>query len=120
MGITRKEFLRQGLFSLGRTALDLADTFKGVSASAAAAVIREADFQSKPRPDMVAESINESCLARNCGCFSCAERCESKAVLVVPGEGVRIDSALCNGCGTCEYVCPVSPKAVFLSPRVKT
>jgi len=53
----------------------------------------------------------------NFGCFSCEERCDARAISLVMGAGVRIDETLCTGCGTCEYVCPVTPKAVRIVPR---
>jgi Pyruvate/2-oxoacid:ferredoxin oxidoreductase delta subunit len=33
---------------------------------------------------------------------------------VVMGDGISIDTALCIGCGTCNYLCPVYPKAVSI------
>jgi|SRR6185369_17276627 len=119
MSITRKEFFRQGFISLGKTALDIAGTLRGDDV-VEAAVIPDTVPSGAPRPDMTAIPFNERCLARNCGCFACVERCEPQAIMVVPGEGIRIDGALCTGCGTCEYVCPVNPKAVILQPRTKT
>jgi ferredoxin len=116
MSITRKEFFRQGFMSLGKTALDLADTLKGGKLAEVSAA-EEPSPPSEPRPDMAAEPFNERCLARSCGCFACAEKCEPQAIMVVPGVGIRVDEALCTGCGTCEYVCPVQPKAVVLVPR---
>jgi ferredoxin len=116
MSITRKEFLRQGFFSLGKTALDIAGTLRGGEV-AEEPVIPDLEPSGEPRPDMVATPFNERCLARNCGCFACVERCEPQAIMVVPGEGIRIDESLCTGCGTCEYVCPVGPKAIALSIR---
>lgn len=117
MSITRKEFFRQGFLSLGKTALELADTLKGEPASPPMA-LPEMD-QPAVKADMAKVAIpdNERCLARSCGCFACVERCEPQAIMVVPGEGIRIDATRCNGCGSCEYVCPVSPKAVRLAPR---
>jgi len=118
MSLTRKEFIRQGFISLGKTALDIAGTLRGGEVSEAA-VVPASEPSGEPRLEMVAAPFNERCLARNCGCFACAERCQSQAIMVIPGVGVRIDEALCNGCGTCEYVCPVTPKAVILQPRSK-
>jgi ferredoxin len=119
MSISRKDFFKQGLFSLGKTALDIAGTLKGDTVAAAAVVIPDTVPSGEARPDMVAEPFNERCLARNCGCFACMERCQSQAIMVIPGEGIRIDEARCTGCGTCEYVCPVNPKAVILTPKAK-
>lgn len=118
MSISRKEFFRQGFISLGKTALDLAGTLRGEEA-AGAAVIPESEPSGGPRPEMVAIPFNERCLARNCGCFACVERCHPQAIMVVPGEGVRVDETCCTGCGTCEYVCPVDPRAIILQPRTK-
>lgn len=117
MTISRKEFFRQGLFSLGRAALDVRDALQLKPAEADPGLPEESAAAPEPRPDMVAEPFNERCLARSCGCFACAERCEPQAILLVPGEGIRIDRERCCGCGMCEYVCPVSPKAVALAPR---
>lgn len=119
MNITRKEFFRQGFISLGRTALDIAGTLKG-GETVEAADFPETVPSGEPRPDMIASSFNERCLARNCGCFACVERCPTQAIRVVPGEGIHVDETFCIGCGTCEYVCPVHPKAVILQPRAKS
>ena len=75
--------------------------------------------EKEPVPDitMVAKADNQYCLAKNCGCFSCSERCEAQAIRVVMGEGVRIIEDLCIGCGTCQYICPVTPKAVRMEHR---
>jgi ferredoxin len=118
MGITRKEFFRQGLISLGRTAIDIAGVLKGGDA-VEAAVYADTAPAGESRPDMIALPFNERCLAKNCGCFACVERCPTQAIRVVPGQGVLIDEIFCSGCGTCEYVCPVNPKAVILQPRTK-
>jgi len=73
----------------------------------------------EPIPDleMVAIVNNQHCLAKNCGCFSCIDRCESEAIKIIPGVGIRINPMLCNGCGICEYVCPITPKAIRLTAR---
>lgn len=116
MGITRKDFFRKGLFSLGKTVLDAAETLSE-NMRTVQSIPAVSELPPEARPDMVAEPFKERCLARNCGCFACAERCASLAILVVPGEGVRVDESLCTGCGSCEYVCPVNPKAIILAPR---
>jgi ferredoxin len=116
MGITRKEFFRQGFISLGRTALDIAGTLKGGD-TVEFAVVPDTIPSGDPQPDMIATAFNEHCLARHCGCFACMERCQSQAIMIVAGEGIRIDGSRCSGCGTCEYVCPVDPKAVIVQPR---
>ena len=112
--ISRKEFFRQALISFGKTALNLTETVNGKPSAMPAPP--ETTGQLPPGPDMVAEPSGR-CLAANCGCLACVERCEPQAIMPVAGEGIRIDQKLCTGCGSCEYVCPVSPKAVVLKPR---
>jgi ferredoxin len=119
MSMTRKEFFRQGILSLGKTALDLADTLKDSSGPAATDQLLACQPLPEPDMDKVASPDNGCCLARSCGCFICIERCEIEAIAMVPGVGIKIDEARCTGCGTCEYVCPVVPRAVRLQPRRK-
>src|SRR5689334_12755700 len=116
MEISRKDFFRKSLFSLGETIFKVRDSLNG--AGAAQFPQREdRDFVPPDRGDLRAVARNEHCLAKNCGCIACFERCEPQAIMMVMGEGIRIDASLCNGCGACEYVCPVTPKAVVLGPR---
>jgi Pyruvate/2-oxoacid:ferredoxin oxidoreductase delta subunit len=118
MNISRKDFFRQGLLSVVKTARDLVGTLSPASDPAAAS--DKPAFPEKTNPDLVAEPFNERCLARNCGCFACSECCKAQAILVVPWVGIKIDETACTGCGQCEYVCPVEPKAVILAPRRAT
>ncbi|MDY0383653.1 4Fe-4S dicluster domain-containing protein [Trichlorobacter sp.] len=109
MTLTRKDFFRQGFFSLGDVLLKKT----GLTHQSAEQELEELDAL----PDdcrRVATLLNERCLARGCGCFSCVERCEQGAISVSPGQGVRIDGSRCNGCGSCWQVCPVQPKAIRL------
>jgi ferredoxin len=115
MSLSRKEFFKQGVFSLGERLLKAGETIRNMPQSTvrlaeeiepAAAHLHNANG--------VARVNAVFCLAINCGCFSCVERCDTQAISVVMGEGIRIDEACCTGCGTCEYVCPVTPKAVTI------
>ncbi|QEM67200.1 hypothetical protein FO488_02840 [Geobacter sp. FeAm09] len=116
MNISRKEFFKKSLYSLGEAITTVSGALKEPEPEQP--TIRDtADFVTAPHEGMRAVAHNERCLARNCGCFACFERCEAQAITVVMGEGIRIDAAKCTGCGTCEYVCPVTPKAVSLQPR---
>lgn len=51
-------------------------------------------------------------------CTACARNCPPRAInLVGPEDGVKVpvvDPERCNGCGACEYVCPVRPVAAVL------
>jgi ferredoxin len=116
MNISRKEFFRQSLLSIGETVGSIAGVLKAPSAVEAGEKV-EQNFIPAAREDLVAIAHNEHCLAKNCGCFSCVERCELDAIKLIPGVGIRINPHLCNGCGACEYVCPVTPKAVRMQDR---
>ena len=126
MTLTRKEFFRQAVFSLGRAATEISETLKEAKSAAAAA--SETGLYDEARepgeappheadPDKVATADNALCLARSCGCFSCLERCPARAITMLPGIGIEIDPALCTGCGDCEHLCPLLPKAVVMRPR---
>jgi ferredoxin len=51
-------------------------------------------------------------------CGACAEHCPTLAVHMVPYHNgltiPAIDPAICVGCGACESICPVRPKAIFV------
>lgn len=118
MTLSRKDFFKQSFFSLGETLLKAGGSVQGVEDTLSSPPVDD-EPESVPIPDinMVAKADNQYCLAKNCGCFSCSERCEAQAILVVMGEGIRVIEDLCTGCGTCHYVCPVTPKAVRMHPR---
>ncbi|GFE62543.1 4Fe-4S binding protein [Geobacter sp. AOG2] len=116
MDISRKEFFKKSLYSLGEAITTITGALREPEAERP--TIRDtADFTPAKDDSMSAVACNERCLAKNCGCFACFERCEAQAITVVMGEGIRIDKSRCTGCGTCEYVCPATPKAVRLQPR---
>jgi len=116
MNISRKEFFRKSLLSLGEAVFSVKDALNGDAGLPADAPESE-DFTPTPQADQLAVACNEFCLAKNSGCFACMERCDSGAIKLIPGVGVRINPQLCTGCGTCEYVCPVTPKGVRLQTR---
>ncbi|MDD2899881.1 MAG: hypothetical protein PHI31_14350 [Desulfuromonadaceae bacterium] len=119
MNISRKDFFKKGLMSLGEAVFSVSDALKS-TAVAHLSIPDTAGFDATPREDMVAVPHNEHCLAKNSGCFACMERCEQDAIKLTPGVGVRVNQILCNGCSICEYVCPVNPKAVRMQPRATT
>lgn len=116
MNISRKDFFRKSLMSLGEAVCTISDALKA-PAPLAMAVPDITDFVPAPRKELSAAAHNDTCLARNSGCFACMERCESGAIKLIPGVGVRINQQLCTGCGTCEYVCPVTPKGIRMQAR---
>lgn len=111
MSLTRKEFFQQSLFSLGRSVFDIAG-----------GVTEIFDGEQTPLPPIEGDNLcavadNSLCLAKNCGCFSCVERCEPQAIQVIPGTGIVIDTDRCTGCRACENICPTTPTAVRLMHR---
>jgi ferredoxin len=117
--LSRKEFFQQGLFSLGDTVLKASGILRGTTVNLLHGPDQGLSDPDGPEADepRLARAINECCLARNCGCFSCVERCELQAISVVMGEGIRIDEDICTGCGSCAYVCPVTPRAIRFEAR---
>lgn len=114
MTLSRKEFFRKGFFALGDGLLKAAGVVQQGQLQPESDLPEEMHHGDQP---MLAVARNDRCLAKNCGCFSCVERCDAQAITVVMGEGIRIDETRCTGCGTCLYVCPVTPKAVGLRVR---
>jgi heterodisulfide reductase subunit A-like polyferredoxin len=109
MTLTRKDFFRQGFFSLGDALL------KKTGLTQQSAGQEQEGLEALPDDcRRVATLLKERCLARGCGCFSCVECCEQGAISVAPGQGIRIDRLRCNGCGNCWQICPVHPKAIRL------
>jgi Pyruvate/2-oxoacid:ferredoxin oxidoreductase delta subunit len=113
--LSRKEFLKKGLFSFGEM-LGMAAGVLETLESAEPLFRGESDSGRAAGTGSHAVAHNERCLAEKCGCFVCVERCEARAITVVIGEGIKIDSTACTGCGTCTHFCPVFPKAVTMSP----
>jgi MinD superfamily P-loop ATPase len=120
MSISRKDFFRQGISSLGKAAFEIADTLKGhLPTLSVMTPMATPPQQPDAHPDLVAEAFNERCRARDNSCSACVESCKPMSIKLNPGVGIRINPQLCDGCGNCEYVCPVEPKAVVLVPRQK-
>lgn len=64
--------------------------------------------------------IRQECIvhSEHQDCGACAEHCPTQAVHMVPYEdGLTIPAIrpeICIGCGACESICPVRPKAIFI------
>ena len=119
MSISRKDFIRQSLRSLGEAVCSVSDALKQPAAPSVN-LPDVTNFVAEPRENEVAVAHNDSCLARSSGCFSCVERCEPGAIKLIPGVGIRVNPQICTGCGMCEYVCPVTPKAIRMQVRSTT
>ncbi|GFO57118.1 hypothetical protein GMSM_41250 [Geomonas sp. Red276] len=116
MTLTRKEFFRQGVLSLGSAVLDLAG-LRGAERTPSTEPAGGGEPSFLPRPEPVAAPSPGLCLARSCGCFSCLERCPEEAISLVPGVGVEVVPDRCTGCGICQDLCPTFPKAITLASR---
>ena len=63
--------------------------------------------------------VKENCVVLHDGvsCGNCARHCPAGAIMMVPSDPdddsspmvPAVNSAMCIGCGTCEYVCPSRP-----------
>jgi ferredoxin len=118
VNLTRKEFFRKGLFSLGEALCAVTGAVQPPDC-VESEIREEREFVPAVRPDLVAMGDNGLCLARSCGCFTCIERCEQRAIHLVFGTGIRVDEDACTGCGGCEQICPVTPKAITLKARMR-
>lgn len=119
MNISRKDFFKKSLMSLGEAVFTVKDALNGAD-DTPMSIPDAGNFTAVPQEERVAAANNDTCLAKNSGCFACMERCEAGAIKLIPGVGVRINQQLCNGCGSCEYVCPVTPKAIRMQARTTT
>ena len=56
-------------------------------------------------------------------CGACSEHCPTKAVYMVPWQGLllpEVNEDICIGCGACEYACPTTPyKAIYVNGNVE-
>jgi ferredoxin-type protein NapF len=118
MNISRKDFFKKSLFSLGEAVCSISNALNSTP-EPTLTVPDTTDFVCAPHEEQAAVAHNDTCLAKNSGCFACMERCDPGAIKLIPGVGIRINQQLCTGCGACEYVCPVTPKAVRMQPRPK-
>ena len=120
MTLSRKDFFRRSVLSLGETLLKAGGSLQEMrSAIYSAPEPAVPECEPLSGENVVVRADNSHCLAKGCGCFSCEERCEAGAISVVVGVGIRIDEDLCTGCGTCHDICPITPKALSMVPRTE-
>ncbi len=65
--------------------------------------------------------VKENCVVytQDMDCGACSEHCPTKAVDMVPYKGTltipEVNTAICIGCGGCEFICPVRPmRAIYI------
>lgn len=54
----------------------------------------------------VAQIRSDRCVAYSGGCEECVEACPYEAIYVDDKGYPQVEPELCNGCGTCEDICP--------------
>ena len=66
-----------------------------------------------------AHLIHNKCLAyQGQICDYCYQYCPLKnSAITMATDQPRINEAVCNGCGMCEYLCPAPGKAILVAPR---
>ncbi len=68
--------------------------------------------------------VKEKCIVflDNTDCGACSEHCPTKAVYMKDYKGSlyipEVENSFCVGCGACEYVCPVNPKAITVESSI--
>ncbi len=105
MRISRKEFICRGIFTFGQ---DLFDSLKVRSF--------ETDAEACGESYSYLVLDNSRCLAQKGGCFTCIDHCPQAAVNISQGRGITIDNELCDGCGECAAVCPITPGVIEMKP----
>jgi len=113
--LSRKEFFKQCLTSIGKSIIEVREAVGPASAQVHSAPTMPP--QPEPGGEQLAVPRNRFCMAKGGGCATCLEQCKQQAIQLVPGEGIQIDPDLCVGCGTCEKHCPAAPSAVQLRDR---
>jgi Pyruvate/2-oxoacid:ferredoxin oxidoreductase delta subunit len=106
MSVSRKEFIRQGIFAFGQ---NIVEAIRGGD-SPETAVSAAEEYR-------YLWLDNKRCLAQKGGCFACIDHCPREAVTISLGVGIAIDADLCNGCGECAVVCPISPNVIAMKPK---
>lgn len=100
MSVSRKEFLRNGIFAFGQ---EVVKSLNAAEVQAAKIPVVEYCY-------LVLD--NSRCLAQKGGCFACIDHCPQDAIDIALGVGIAIDAGRCDGCGACAAVCPVQPSVI--------
>lgn len=68
--------------------------------------------------------LKEHCIVyeKELACTACTEHCPTKAVDGFPYKNglmaPEVETSACVGCGACEHVCPVRPKAIYVEGNI--
>ncbi len=77
----------------------------------------------KARCRVLSEMVTINDKVKCCGCSACANICHKNAIrMVQDAEGFmypKADASLCNNCGLCEKVCPVTNKEAHKTQDLK-
>lgn len=91
-----------------------------------AGAIRFLDLETKKRTQIGRVKFHlGNCIVRvdRTDCGACSEHCPTKAVHMVPWQGLllpEVNEDICIGCGACEYACPTTPyKAIYVNGNVE-
>lgn len=88
--------------------------------------IRPLELETKKRTQIGKANFHPAnCIVKvdRTDCGACSEHCPTKAVHMVPWQGLllpEVDETICIGCGACEYACPTTPyKAIFVNGNLE-
>lgn len=88
--------------------------------------IRPLELETKKRAQIGKVKFHlGNCIVRvdRTDCGACSEHCPTKAVYMVPWQGLllpEVNEDICIGCGACEYACPTTPyKAIYVNGNVE-
>lgn len=123
--VLRPSATEYGIFNALQPMLDYSESFCRYNCNLCTSVCPADALAYLPVTDKQKTPIGKAhFLLRNCitqrdgvSCGSCAKKCPANAIELVDynsSEIPQINETACIGCGKCEYVCPASPKAIYV------